>query len=188
MKLASAAATALVFMTLAAATTHAQGMITGSVLRLDERTFRIRFEGCRLDPYPECGGDPPTEGAFLSCTPWTGAGVSGDFGLPSNSDCGVEEGQIRCYPRPFNCVSSQFDFEPTLPVPSRLTLRWDVYGDWVCEWCFPLCYGSGFVCGGFGAGGEVNVALPTRIGDSAPFEPVVAVRPSTWGMVKQLYR
>jgi hypothetical protein len=169
---------------------HAEGGITGSVLRVDERTYRIQFDAYweGVSPDPGCLGDPPTEDAYMWCATWSSFGLRGSFGLPKNSDCcGVMDGQVGCGGIPSRGFSCQFDFEPPLAESSRLTLEWSISGDYFCQWCWEECGGSN-LCGSGYAGGVVYADLEIPVGDSTPLQPVVAVESKPWGAVKQLYR
>ena len=181
--------TALVFAEVA----HAEGEFIGSVLRLDEQTYRIQFvasyyimvdAGC-LGPPPE--GLP--EGTFLYCDERTQFRLHGAFGIPRNSDCCYfGEDQVLCNAIPFFSYSCQFDFEPPMTESSRLTLEWYIGGDYICQWCWPSFCQSANLCGYGYASGVVYADLPSRIGDSTPLTPAVAVESTPWTAVKQLFR
>jgi len=173
-----------------ASVAHAEGGITGSVLRVDEGTYRIQFIAFWVPVLNEgCPGDPPSEDAYSYCNGAdTFFAMSGDFGIPKDSsDCWwSEDGHgITCYGG--SHVESQFEFEPPVG-SSRLSLSWYVGGDYRCKWCFTTLCWPAVSCGGGSASGEVYAVLPTRVGDSTPLEPVVAVAAKPWGAVKQLYR
>lgn len=191
------AMSALVFLALGAETLHAGSVFSGTVLRVDEQTCRIQFSmGYTEGPYSGCLGEPPTEGARESCVSMFNYFIlSGPFGLPRNSDCGLNEDHVSCGDWPFPYVTSRFDFDAPLTGSSRLTLEWTIQGDWYCQWC-PSGFATTGECGGsydhcgpdVRATGLVSAVLPTRIGDSVPLEPVLAVEATAWGMVKRLYR
>jgi hypothetical protein len=85
--------------------------------------------------------------------------------------------------------SGQFDFAANPALPPKITLTAGAFG----EVDYSCCYEDSRICWPFSAegdsgGGSFTVTLPTRVGDSAPFEPVVSVEPTTWSAVKRLYR
>jgi len=178
---------------------HAEGGITGSVLRVDEQTCRIQFDAyCEVPPFDGrlCLGEPPVEGVWPDCHVVLGyVFLNGAFGVPrENGDCDDrEQDHLFCYfpsERLSPWYSSQFDFEAPPGLP-RLTLEWGINADMGCSWCYPswgYCQPAHVLCVPCSAGGLVNAILPTRVGDLASFEPIVAVESTPWGVVKELYR
>lgn len=198
MKFASAvpALSTLVALALGAGTALAEAGIAGSVLRLDERTYRIHFEATyELTIWPGCEDGNPATCEFCPCPyycyDWSYFTLSGPFSLPTNLDpdrncvevLQNEEGFIWCH-GPCTNMSIQFDFEPSSAGTSRLALTWVMQGEYLCS----ACVFNDTICGNGFNRGEVYAVLPSRIGDAIPLEPVVAVEPSTWSTVKQLYR
>jgi hypothetical protein len=171
---------------------HAEGEFVGTVLRVDEDTYRINFTASyHTILYSGCPGDPPEwlpEGTTAWCQFISIFRLNGEFGIPRNSNCGEPSvGQLWCGV-PHSWHSDQFDFEAS-SAPSRLTLEWSISGDYGCEWCWPeACQGVHQLCGSGYAGGVVYADLPIRVGDSASFQPTAAVESTPWGAVKQLYR
>jgi len=162
-----------------ASVAHAEGGITGSVLRVDEQTYRLQIDaywGGGL--HSECLGDPPSEELYSWCTPYeTWLTLDGNFGLPkNNSYCSGEVNRIWCVRFYGSWIAEQFDFDA--PVwSSQLTLQWWIRGDWGCTWCSPqLCWPSYVLCGNGSASGQARAVLPTRVGDSTPLESVVCRR------------
>jgi hypothetical protein len=172
---------------------HAFASLSGSITRVDAGTCRVQFTGC--GGAETCEYQPP-EDASVSCDyPVVAFAMSGAFGVPRNpvpvdashlGDGGIHwSGPVIGWS---HCFEGVFDFAVTTGTPPLLTLAWQIATEGRCTWFYPGGPDNHFNCGADLSGGISHVAVPDRIGDSAPLQAVVSVEPTTWTAAKRLYR
>jgi len=171
-----------------AAHAHAEGSFSGSILRLDEQTYRVVIQA--NVPLSSFAGLCSEDGQLTCCWPHESAmGVKGPFGLPSNESPGTDfmEGSLEWFLSLQSIPEVQFDFAVSpsqqSPMPFECFASRTEEGD-----CSVPQRGSYRVFIGGLHSETVYGVLPTRVGDSAPLRPTVAVQPTPWSAVKQLYR
>ena len=168
--------------------------VSGSVLRVDEGTYRVELAESPIATTPNAPGDCPEGFAYDCCYPtFCGFQVSGSFGLPTNVTGGsgydqIREGFISWGAGGLQSFEVQFDFAASPAAPSSMVIDFEAAIFW-----FGRCEGE------FGdfeldpidspGSGRLYADLPARVGDSATLREIpVAVKNRPWGAVKQLYR
>ena len=166
---------------------HAEGSFSGSILRLDEHTYRVVIQGSIPVPVAIC----PVGNTMYCCRLYVSQfAVKGPFGLPGNvmpSGEREEEGELYWYSTG-SITGVQFEFAAS---PSQQTpMTFECWG--AIEFAYDCQDPTAGEPNSILLRGEhaeaVYGALPTRVGDSAPLQPTVAVESTPWAAVKQLYR
>mgnify|MGYP003576888942 CR=1 FL=1 len=174
---------------------------TGSIMRLDAQTYRVRIDSYGPVEWRE---DPPLPACYYA-VPYYRTGtlrISGPFGTPTNLTSGWSPSDdvvewLDAYPQ----LPAGFDFvvvEGMTPIALSWTY-WFEETDRVYQSdgppC-PPCSGGGDPCYSGGpwsihasGGGVVYAVLPRTVGDSTLLRTTpVAIAGKTWGEVKGLYR
>ena len=168
---------------------HAEGSFSGSILRLDEQTYRVVIEGyiSTSDP-PSC---PEGRTRYCCWTYFSRFSISGPFALPGNvippTDF-VGPGGMGWFSERASVSGAQFEFAvsptQTSPMPFECWGMREDQGE-----CYDPSGGprTGFLLYGEHAQTLYGV-LPARVGDSAPLGPALAVESTPWTTVKRFYR
>jgi hypothetical protein len=170
---------------------------TGSILRVDEGTYRVQIAVSIAQAGPFNGTDTCPDGWTGSCcfAMYFFLTVSGPFGVPTNvSDYDLHEevgdGFVSWIWSNTYGAEVQFDFAATGSMPSSFSIDFGAGIYWE-GWCTDPQSGHDThlsPADDFG-GGRLHADLPTRVGDSAPLRPIpVSVETRPWSAVKQLYR
>jgi hypothetical protein len=164
--------------------------LQGSVVRLTEESYRVQFAvvpSYEDPPHWRCAEDGSDPGFHPRVELII---VRGPFGVPTDETgyAEVREGFI-LWQNSTGGFAGEFHFMGTPSLLSPMVFQFSVgcyfYG-WCCVPNSSICYNV--VDGNCGFYGAWSCTLPTRVGDSAPLEPAVAIDGTTWGHVKLLYR